>query len=44
MAPAALRDLVSFVDGAVISALIEAHPDPRATAREVLLRVLPPAT
>ena len=33
---AALRDLVSLVDGAVISALIEADPDPRAAAREVL--------
>lgn len=38
--PAALRDLVSLVDGAVISALIEADPDPRAAAREVLGRVL----
>lgn len=36
----ALRDLVSLVDGAVISALIEAAPDPRAAAREVLLRSL----
>ncbi|MBN9102212.1 MAG: TetR family transcriptional regulator [Pseudonocardia sp.] len=36
----ALRDLVSLVDGAVISALIEADPDPRAAAREVLLRHL----
>lgn len=36
----ALRDLVSLVDGAVISALIEADPDPRAAAREVLLRTL----
>lgn len=36
----ALRDLVSLVDGAVISALIEAAPDPRAAAREVLLRGL----
>lgn len=44
MAPAALRDLVSLVDGAVISALIEAHPDPRATAREVLVRALPSGT
>ncbi len=35
-----LRDLVSLVDGAVISALIEADPDPRAAAREVLLRSL----
>ena len=38
--PVALRDLVSLVDGAVISALIEADPDPRAAAREVLLRTL----
>ncbi|WP_300012266.1 TetR family transcriptional regulator [Pseudonocardia sp.] len=38
--PTRLRDLVSLVDGAVISALIEADPDPRAAAREVLLRVL----
>ncbi len=36
----ALRDLVSIVDGAVISALIEADPDPRAAARDVLLRAL----
>jgi DNA-binding transcriptional regulator YbjK len=36
----ALRDLVSLVDGAVISALIEADPDPRAAAREVLMRAL----
>ncbi|GAA1244460.1 TetR family transcriptional regulator [Pseudonocardia aurantiaca] len=35
-----LRDLVSLVDGAVISALIEAAPDPRAVGREVLLRSL----
>lgn len=35
---AALRDLVSLVDGTVISALIEADPDPRVAAREVLLR------
>ena len=38
--PTPLRDLVSLVDGAVISALIEADPDPRAAAREVLLRSL----
>ncbi len=38
--PTALRDLVSLVDGAVISALIEADPDPRAAAREVLHRFL----
>jgi DNA-binding transcriptional regulator YbjK len=36
----ALRDLVSLVDGAVISALIEADPDPRAAAREVMSRSL----
>ncbi len=36
----ALRDLVALVDGAVISALIEAAPDPRAAGREVLLRSL----
>jgi len=38
--PVALRDLVSLVDGAVISALMEADPDPRAAARAVLLRHL----
>ena len=36
----ALRDLVSLVDGAVISALIEADPDPRAAARDVMSRSL----
>lgn len=36
----AMRDLVSLVDGAVISALIEADPDPRGVAREVLTRLL----
>ncbi|OLT10928.1 TetR family transcriptional regulator [Pseudonocardia sp. CNS-139] len=40
----ALRDMVSLVDGAVISALIEADPDPRAAACEVLLRSLRPGT
>jgi DNA-binding transcriptional regulator YbjK len=40
LGPAQLRDLVSLVDGAVISALIEADLDPRAVAREVLLRSL----
>ena len=35
-----LHDLVSLVDGSVISALIEADPDPRAAARGVLSRVL----
>jgi DNA-binding transcriptional regulator YbjK len=40
MDASALRDLVSLVDGAVISALIEADPDPRAAAREVLTRSL----
>jgi DNA-binding transcriptional regulator YbjK len=37
---AAVRDLVSLVDGAVVSALIEADPDPRAVGREVLVRAL----
>jgi hypothetical protein len=37
---AALRRVVEVVDGAVLSALIEADPDPRATARAALLRVL----
>ena len=37
---AALRDLVAIIDGAVISALIEADPDPRAVARAVLHRSL----
>jgi DNA-binding transcriptional regulator YbjK len=40
MTPDELRDLVSLVDGAVISALIEADPDPRAAARDVLQRTL----
>ena len=40
LAEGELRDLVSLVDGAVISALIEADPDPRAVGREVLLRRL----
>ena len=40
LSAAALRDLVSLIDGAVITALIEADPDPRAAAREVLLRSL----
>ncbi|MCE0765866.1 TetR family transcriptional regulator [Pseudonocardia kujensis] len=35
-----LRRVVEVVDGAVLSALIEADPDPRATARAALLRVL----
>lgn len=39
----ALRDLVSMVDGAVVNALIEADPDPRATARAALLRLVFPA-
>jgi DNA-binding transcriptional regulator YbjK len=38
--PVELRDLVSLVDGAVISALIEADPDPRAAARDALMRAL----
>lgn len=35
-----LRDLVNVIDGAVISAIIEADPDPRAAARAALLRTL----
>lgn len=42
MPPQRVRDLVAIVDGAVISALIEAAPDPRAAARDVLLRNLAP--
>jgi DNA-binding transcriptional regulator YbjK len=38
--PMAVRDLVSLIDGAVVSALIESDPDPRAVGRELLLRVL----
>jgi len=38
--PLAVRDLVSLVDGAVVSALIESDPDPRAVGRAVLLRKL----
>jgi DNA-binding transcriptional regulator YbjK len=38
--PTAVRDLVSLVDGALVSALIEADPDPRAVGRELLLRTL----
>jgi DNA-binding transcriptional regulator YbjK len=40
MTDAELTDLVSLIDGAVINALIKADPDPRAAAREVLLRNL----
>lgn len=35
----ALHDLVSLLDGAVVNALIEADPDPRAAARATLLRL-----
>ncbi len=38
--PAGLRRLVALVDGTVISALIEADPDPRAAAREALWAAL----
>jgi len=38
--PAELRRLIALVDGTVISALIEADPDPRAAAREVLQTAL----
>lgn len=40
--PDSLRELVALVDGFVVSGLIEADPDPRAMAREVLSRVLGP--
>jgi DNA-binding transcriptional regulator YbjK len=40
LGPTAVRDLVSLVDGALVSALIEADPDPRAVGRELLLRTL----
>ncbi|EWM15101.1 TetR/AcrR family transcriptional regulator [Kutzneria sp. 744] len=33
--------LISVVDGAVVNALIEVHPDPRAAARRMLLSVMP---
>jgi len=39
--PAEIHDLVSVVDGEVVSALIEADPDPRGVARRVLARTLP---
>ncbi|MBA2308595.1 MAG: TetR family transcriptional regulator, partial [Pseudonocardiales bacterium] len=35
-----LRRLVALVDGAVVSALIEADPDPRAAARQMLLAAI----
>lgn len=35
-----LEHLVAVVDGAVVNALIEAAPDPRAAARRMLLRTL----
>jgi DNA-binding transcriptional regulator YbjK len=38
--PAEIHDLVSLVDGEVVSALIEADPDPRGVARRVLARTL----
>ncbi len=40
---AALYDLVAIIDGVVISALIEADPDPRAVARAALVRSLRPS-
>jgi hypothetical protein len=36
-----VNQLVSVVDGAVVNALIEVHPDPRAAARRMLLSVMP---
>lgn len=38
--PDELARLVAVVDGAVISALIESHPDPRAAARRMLIPLL----
>lgn len=36
-----VNQLISVVDGAVVNALIEVHPDPRAAARRMLLSVMP---
>jgi DNA-binding transcriptional regulator YbjK len=38
--PDELARLVAVMDGAVISALIESHPDPRAAARRMLVPLL----
>jgi len=37
-----LEELIALVDGAVVNALIEADPDPRAVARAMLSRALTP--
>ncbi|HTI24715.1 MAG TPA: TetR family transcriptional regulator [Kutzneria sp.] len=36
-----IDQLISVVDGAVVNALIEVHPDPRGAARRMLLSVMP---
>jgi DNA-binding transcriptional regulator YbjK len=36
-----INQLISVVDGAVVNALIEVHPDPRGAARRMLLSVMP---
>ncbi|KAA9161084.1 TetR family transcriptional regulator [Amycolatopsis acidicola] len=36
-----LKELIALVDGAVVNALIEVDPDPRAAARAMLRRALP---
>jgi DNA-binding transcriptional regulator YbjK len=41
MTPERVDQLIAVVDGAVVNALIEVHPDPRAAARRMLLSVMP---
>jgi DNA-binding transcriptional regulator YbjK len=41
MDPERINQLISVVDGAVVNALIEVHPDPRGAARRMLLSVMP---
>jgi|SRR5882757_4634698 len=41
MDPERVNQLISVVDGAVVNALIEVHPDPRGAARRMLLSVMP---
>jgi DNA-binding transcriptional regulator YbjK len=36
-----VSQVVALVDGAVVNALIEVHPDPRGSARKMLLSVMP---
>lgn len=38
--PGQLRRLVAMVDGAIVSTLVEAEPDPRGAAKGMLLQVL----